>query len=70
MKKHLFHLLLCLILLVPPVSAENALSAGLGLSKAAVAAALADCGFAPSVRAEAMTMEQLAALSDRLMKIQ
>ena len=51
-------------------TAENALSAGLGLSKAAVAAALADCGFAPSVRAETMTMEQLAALSDRLMKIQ
>lgn len=50
-------------------TAENALSAGLGLPKAAVAAALADCGFAPTVRAETMTMEELAALSGNLLNL-
>lgn len=50
-------------------TAENALSAGLGLPKATVAAALADCGFAPTVRAESMTMAELAALSNLLLKM-
>ncbi|MBQ6267258.1 MAG: 16S rRNA (adenine(1518)-N(6)/adenine(1519)-N(6))-dimethyltransferase RsmA [Clostridia bacterium] len=51
-------------------TAENALSAGLGLPKSAVAAALAACGFAPTVRAETMTMAELAKLSDALPKKQ
>ena len=50
-------------------TAENAISAGLGLPKTAVADALAACGFAPTVRAETMTMAELAELSDALLKI-
>lgn len=47
-------------------TAVNALSAGLGLEKKAVAAAIAGLGLPEAVRAEAMSMETLAALADRL----
>lgn len=44
----------------------NALSGGLGIAKAAAAAALEAAGAAPGVRAEALTLEQLAALANAL----
>ena len=45
-------------------TASNSISAGLGIPKQAVINAIADCGFSPDVRAEALTMEELARLSD------
>ena len=44
----------------------NALSAGLGLGKAEVEAALADCGLDPRVRGEALDIAAFAALSDKV----
>ncbi|MBQ3888548.1 MAG: 16S rRNA (adenine(1518)-N(6)/adenine(1519)-N(6))-dimethyltransferase RsmA [Clostridia bacterium] len=45
---------------------ENSLSAGLGLPKEAVGAALDACGLARSVRAEKLTLADFAALSEAL----
>lgn len=45
----------------------NALSSALGLPKATVADCLAQCGLEASVRAERLTLPQLAALSDALL---
>ena len=47
-------------------TAANAISAGLALPKAQVAAAIATCGLPPTARPEQLTLEQYAALSDAL----
>ena len=47
-------------------TAANAISAGLSLPKAQVAAAIAACGLPPAARPEQLTLEQYAALSDAL----
>lgn len=47
-------------------TALNAISAGLGKDKAAVASAIARAGLSPDVRAEKLTMEQLAELCENL----
>ena len=47
-------------------TAANAVSAGLGLPKADVAAALQAVGAPPAARPEQLTLEQYAALSDLL----
>lgn len=44
----------------------NALGAGLGREKAAVQQAMADCGIAPSARAESLTLEQFGQLAKAL----
>ncbi len=49
-------------------TAANSVSAALGLPKAQVEAALAAAGAAPGARAERLTLEQLAALSNRLLE--
>lgn len=48
-------------------TASNSLSAGLGLPKDKVSAAIAAAGFEPSVRAESLTMQELARLSECLL---
>ncbi|MCM1544244.1 MAG: 16S rRNA (adenine(1518)-N(6)/adenine(1519)-N(6))-dimethyltransferase RsmA [Ruminococcus sp.] len=47
-------------------TALNSISSGMGLPKAQVAEAIEKSGLAPSVRAEQMTMEQLALLCENL----
>lgn len=47
-------------------TASNSISSGTGIPKAVVAEAIERCGFPPSVRAERMTAEQLAALCEAL----
>lgn len=47
-------------------TASNSISSGTGIPKAVVAEAIERCGFPPSVRAESMTAEQLAALCEAL----
>lgn len=47
-------------------TASNSISSGTGITKAVVAEAIERCGFPPSVRAESMTAEQLAALCEAL----
>lgn len=47
-------------------TASNSISSGTGIPKAVVAEAIVRCGFPPSVRAESMTAEQLAALCEAL----
>lgn len=47
-------------------TASNSISSGTGIPKAVVAEAIERCGFPPSVRAESMTAEQLAALCKAL----
>lgn len=47
-------------------TASNSLSSGLNMEKSKVNEALIQCGFEPSVRAETLTMEELALLSDTL----
>lgn len=47
-------------------TASNSISSGLSVPKDKVAAAIAFCGFEPSVRAESLTMQELAQLSDEL----
>lgn len=49
-------------------TASNSISSGTGIPKAVVAEAIERCGFPPSVRAESMTAEQLAALCEALNK--
>lgn len=44
-------------------TAENSLSAGLGIPKAVISRSLVKCGLSPTVRAEILTMEQFAALA-------
>ena len=48
-------------------TASNSLSAGLGISKDKVSDAIAAAGFEPSVRAESLTMQELARLSECLL---
>lgn len=50
-------------------TAANAISAGLGLDKKQVEQALSSEGLSPTVRAEQLTLEQFAALADRLADI-
>ncbi len=50
-------------------TASNGISSGMGIGKDRVAEALSLSGLSPTVRAEALTMEELAALSDNLMKV-
>ncbi|MBE6789820.1 MAG: 16S rRNA (adenine(1518)-N(6)/adenine(1519)-N(6))-dimethyltransferase RsmA [Ruminococcaceae bacterium] len=50
-------------------TASNGISSGMGISKDKVAEALALSGLSPTVRAEALSMEELAALSDNLLKV-
>lgn len=50
-------------------TAANGLSSGLFLSKEKVIAAIGAAGLSPTVRAEALTMEQLARLADALYQI-
>ena len=45
-------------------TASNSISAGLGIPKQAVIKAIAECGFSPDIRAEALSMRDLARLSD------
>lgn len=47
-------------------TASNSISSGTCIPKAVVAEAIERCGFPPSVRAESMTAEQLAALCEAL----
>ena len=47
-------------------TASNSISSGTGIPKAVGAEAIERCGFPPSVRAESMTAEQLAALCEAL----
>lgn len=47
-------------------TAVNSIASGMGLSKAAVAEALQNCGLDVNVRAEKLTMEELALLSENL----
>lgn len=47
-------------------TAINSIASGMGLSKAAVAEALQNCGLDVNVRAEKLTMEELAMLSENL----
>ena len=50
-------------------TASNSLSAGLGMPKDKVSTAIAAAGFEPSVRAESLTMQELARLSECLLNI-
>lgn len=50
-------------------TASNGISSGMGISKDKVGEALAMSGLSPTVRAEALSMEELAALSDNLLKV-
>ena len=50
-------------------TAANSLSAGLGIPKDKVSAAIAAAGFEPSVRAESLTMQELARLSECLLNM-
>ena len=47
-------------------TASNSISSGMGISKDIVAKAIAECGLEPSVRAETLGMDQLAALSEKI----
>ena len=50
-------------------TASNSLSAGLGIPKDKVSSAIAAAGFDPSVRAESLTMQELALLSECLLNM-
>ena len=47
-------------------TASNSISSGMGISKDIVTKAIAECGLEPSVRAETLGMNQLAALSEKI----
>ena len=47
-------------------TASNGISAGAGIPKDVVIRAIEECGFEPSVRAESMTMQELADLSEAI----
>lgn len=50
-------------------TAANSISAGSGIPKDAVIRAIAECGFEPSVRAEGLTMQELAMLSEKISEL-
>jgi 16S rRNA (adenine1518-N6/adenine1519-N6)-dimethyltransferase len=50
-------------------TAANSISAGSGIPKDAVIRAIEECGFEPSVRAEGLTMHELAMLSEKISEI-
>ncbi len=50
-------------------TASNGISSGMGIAKDKVGEALSLSGLAPTVRAEALTMEELALLADNLLKV-
>lgn len=50
-------------------TAINGISSGMGIPKDKITKALEECGLSPTVRAEALTMEQLAALANCLYKL-
>lgn len=50
-------------------TASNGISSGMGIAKDKVAEALTLSGLSPTVRAEALTMEELALLADNLLKV-
>ncbi len=50
-------------------TAANSISAGSGIPKDAVIKAIEECGFEPSVRAEGLTMHELAMLSEKISEI-
>lgn len=50
-------------------TAANSISAGSGIPKDAVIKAIEECGFEPSVRAEGLTMQELAMLSEKISEI-
>ncbi len=47
-------------------TAANSISAGSGIPKDVVSRAIEECGFSPSVRAEGLTMQELADLSEKI----
>ncbi len=47
-------------------TASNSISSGMGVSKDIVAKAIEECGFSASVRAETLTMQELAMLSEKI----
>ncbi len=50
-------------------TAANSISAGSGIPKDVVIRAIEECGFEPSVRAEGLTMRELAMLSEKISEI-
>ncbi len=50
-------------------TAINGISSGMGIAKDKITKALEECNLSPTVRAEALTMQQLAALANRLYKL-
>lgn len=50
-------------------TAANSISAGSGIPKDAVIKAIDECGFEPSVRAEGLTMQELAMLSEKISEL-
>ncbi len=50
-------------------TASNGISSGMGIGKDKVAEALTMSGLSPTVRAESLSMEELAVLSDNLLKV-
>lgn len=47
-------------------TASNSISSGMGVAKGAVIKAIADCGFDAGIRAEALSMQELADLSEAI----
>ena len=47
-------------------TASNSISSGSGIPKDVVIRAIEECGFEPSVRAEGLSMEELAKLSEKI----
>ncbi len=50
-------------------TAANSISAGSGIPKDIVLKAIEECGFEPSVRAEGLTMQELASLSEKISEL-
>ncbi len=50
-------------------TASNGISAGAGIPKDTVIDAIEECGFPPAVRAEGLTMRELAALSEKIREL-
>lgn len=50
-------------------TAANSISAGSGIPKDVVIKAIDECGFEPSVRAEGLTMQELALLSEKISEL-
>lgn len=50
-------------------TASNSISSGMGVAKDVVIRAIEECGFEPAVRAETMSMAQLATLSDKIVEL-